>query len=628
MLLVIAPIGGVALLYTARRPLLAVVAMIVVEVTNLSGVLEHHGKVPVFQASLLLGVLAIAFALRDPYIRGRINRWTGICAALLAIYLATQTIAVIGSVDMTASIASLRRMTLDCVFVMLVLVLLQLTQRPWVAAAAVVIPFAVLSLLTIVDQFVFNGTMTFGGFSTVTTASGVEITTLRYGGPLPDSNFWGRHLVMALPLAAALLTRALRSRQRVAVAGWVAAVTVLLAGIYLTQSRGTFLAAGAGILVWFVASDRSIRRRGLTLLPLTAVLFALPGVGNRLLGALDDVTKAQVSVNVDPSVLGRLAAQQEAWMMFQQRPYFGFGPGTFPGEVINFAGRVSLAVREPTNAPHNLYAELAAESGVTGLLGWALLVMGFLIMAGLGTVARSHERVLGAAVCAAIVAWLVASIGLHLAYFRTFGVLLAFAGALAPAWPIPVQAVRRAVRAVAVWSVAGSVGLSAAWLYFVFNSAPAVTANQRVTLLPSGPVDGFYAYALDIRSRIELLPTFAVLLADPTSPVELTADPVRGVAMFSVTARDAETARDKIQAAVAHAEAELHSSIGYQQYVLAPVGSMRVAQSRSHSPLVPVVAAGIAGASTVVVGLLLFQVIPSRRASYPEVAVKPELASL
>lgn len=623
LLLVVAPFAGAGLLFAARRPLLAVFIMVVLEVTNTSGVLESHAKLPVFQASLLLGVLAVAFALRDPVMRSRLNAWTAIFAALLAVFLATQMIALIGSVDMAASRASMHRMVLDCVFVMVVLVLVQLTGRPWQVAGAIVAPLAVLSILTAVDQFVFNGTVSFGGFSTVTTASGEDITTLRFGGPLPDSNFWGRHLVMGLPLAAALSIHARRLRQPVVAASWLIAVGALLLGVYLTQSRGTFLAAGAAIAVWFIASDPIIRRRGLALLPLSLALFAVPGVGNRLVAALADVSQAPTNSGVDPSVLGRLAAQQEALMMFEQRPFFGFGPDTFPGQVTEFAGRVSIAVREPTNAPHNLYVEFAAQSGVMGLLGWGAVVLGFLtaIVLGIAANPRSRDRVLMAAVCAAIVAWSVASIGLHMAYFRTFGVVLALAGGITPAWPVPAEAIRRLVRAAGVWLVAGLIGAAASVAILAATATPAVEATQLMTLLPVGPTDGNYSYALDIRSRVEFLPTFAAMLDDARTEVEVTADPVRGLLTFTTTADDADVARDRIQLAIAQADSELHSAIGYQQYSLRSVSSMQLEPVKVHEPMAPFAASGLGAVTALAVALVAFRSTPRRSAPVPALAV-------
>ncbi len=610
IILLVAPIGGIGFIFAARRPLMALVILIVVEVTNVSGVLAPHTGIPVFPVSLLLGVFAVGFALRDPQARARLNVWTAVCAGILSVYVATQAVSAIGSVDMGLSKASVTRAALDCVFIVLVLALIQLTARPWVVAGAIVVPLAILCSLTIINELVFNGDMPFGGFATVARHSGkviTDIATHRYGGPLPDSNFWGRYLVMGLPLAAALLTRALRSRRRSEVAVWLLAVLLLLPGIFLTQSRGTFTAAGAAIVVWFLASERSVRRFGLAMLPLALVIFALPGVGNRLVGAFEDLSQKHTSYNADPSVVRRLAAGQEAWMMFHERPYFGFGPATFPTEVINFAGRVPTAVRDPTDAPHNLYAQFAGESGVVGLIGLAVLLLGFLALPMLRIIAqpRSKDRVLAAAACAAIAAWAMASIGLHLAYFRTLGLVLALAAGLAPTWPLAIAGLRRLRPVITVWLVAAAAGLSVSWLYLSTSSSPAVTATQQVTIIPVGPIDGWYAYALDIRSRVEMLPTIATIMDDPGSPVTVAADPVRGVLTFTTTSDTTDDAQREIRVAVAHADATLRKTIGYRQYSLIAVGSMNAIETQMRSKSATFVGAGIGVVTTLIAGLTL-----------------------
>lgn len=602
LLLIGAPIGTLAILLVARYPLVAVSIMVAIEFSNLSALLAPRTGLPVFPASLLLGLCAVGFALRDPVCRSRINGWTAVCAGLLTVYLATQAIATIGSIDTAESLANMQRQTIDCVFVMLVLILVQVTARPWTIAAVIVVTLASICALTIISWVVFGGAATFGGLSTVTTASGELVTTARYGGPLPDSNFWGRHLVMGLPMAAALVTHALRSARRRAAGIWIFALILLLCGIYLTQSRGTFLAAGVVIAVWFAAVGRGVQRWALLLIPLGAASFAVPGVGNRILAVFEDFTETETQVNVDPSVVQRVSAQQQAWLMFDERPLFGFGPATFPGQVINFADRTEFSPLDPTNAPHNIYAEFAAESGWLGLFGWAVVILGFLTVVILGIIAnpQGRERVLAAAVCAALVGWSVASIGLHMAYFRTFGVALALVGAFAPMWPVSADAVRTLVRGAAVWATAALLGGAAFWMFLSANSNTVVTARQSVTLVPVGPIDGWYAYALDVRSRGSLLPTFALLLDDPDSPVDVNADPVRGVLIFKTTADDVDQARDDIQIAAAHAEATLYSAIGYRQYSLRAVGSMRAVTAQQQSPLTTVLGAGIGVAVTVI----------------------------
>jgi O-antigen ligase len=615
LLLIAAPIGAIGMVVAARRPALALSIMVVIEFTNLSGLFAEKVGVPIFAPSLLMGLIAIGFALRDPQCRSRINGWTLMCAGFLAVYLATQAIATIGSVDVAVSIAGMQRNVVDCVFVMVVLILVQVTARPWMVAAVIVVTLASLCTLTIISWVVYGGTQTFGGLSTVTTASGEMITTLRYGGPLPDSNFWGRHLALGLPMAAALMTRSLRADRRATATGWGLALMLLLAGVYLTQSRGTFLAAGVAIAVWFLAVERSVRRWSLMLVPLGVAAFFVPGVGNRIVAAFEDLTQADAQTDIDPSVVGRLAAQEEAWMMFDERPYFGFGPATFPDQVINFAGRVATAAREPTDAPHNLYAELAAETGAFGMLGWAVVILGFLTAVLLAIIVnpRSRERILAAAVCAAIVAWSAASIGLHMAYFRTFGVVLALAGGLAPMFPPPSDAVRTLIRGFLTWCLAGLIGFVAFWIYLSANSSAAVTARQATTLEPVGPAYGSYAYALDVRSRLELLPTFGTLMEDPRSPVGIIADPVRGILTFTATAETVEQARDEIQVAVAEAETMMHSSIGYEQYALVTVGSMRVSDSPQRSPfdLISSVVLGVGAA--LIAGVLLQRASARRR---------------
>ena len=619
VLLLGAMIGGAGLMFAARRPLLALCTMVVIEITNVSGVLSPQGGIPFFQASMLLGVLAVGFALRDPEARSRLNAWTVICAGLLAIYLATQAVATVGSVDRTASFDGMHRFFLDCVFVMILLMLVQLTGRPWTVAAVVVLPLAVLSVLTVINELVYGGTVSFGGFSTVTIASGEMVTTLRYGGPLPDSNFWGRHLVMGLPFSSALLTRAMRARRRPDTVVWAGILLMVFAGVYLTQSRGTFLAAGAAVGVWFIASDRSIRRRGLLYSPLLLLVFAVPGIGNRLIVAFQDVMTADENANVDPSVLGRLGAQEAAWMMFKERPAFGYGPSTFPDLVISYAGRVPTAVLKPALAPHNLYAEFAATSGVNGLLGWAVVIFGFMGIAVLGIVAhpKSRDRIFAAAVLGAIVAWSAASVGLHLSYFRTFGLVLALVPAVAPEWPIPKTAIRTLLRAIGVWSAAVFAGAVVTWLALSATSVTAHTASQRLTLMPVGDLDGWYAYALDIRSRPELLSTFAELLQDPSSKTSIVADPVRGILTFSADEDTAEHARDEVQRAVGYADTMLHNSIGYQQYALQTVGSMDIVPANDRSPLATLSAAAMGALAAVLVGVMTPRILARRRRDPP-----------
>lgn len=595
-------IGGLGLVYAALRPVVALVVMVVIEVSNVSGVLESHGNVPVFQASVLMGLLAVVIGLRDPILRGRLNVWTAICAGLMAVLLVTQVVALLDTVELAASLSWVRRLAIDLLFLLVLLILTQMTARPWAVVTAMVAVLTALSALTIIDYAVFGGSTSFGGFSIVTTSSGELVTTPRYGGPLPDSNFWGRHLTMGLPLAAALLTRSIRSvkpHKKWAVSAVALSILCLLVGIYLTQSRGTFLSAGIAIAVWFIVSEPSVRRWGLASLPVAMALLFVPGVGNRLQDMFSQISRGQGNSHVDPSLLGRLAAQEQAAMMWAERPYFGFGPGTFSGQVAHFAGRVPTAVREPNNAPHNVYLQMLAESGVFGLIGWTVMVLGFLTVLGLRiiTLPRARDRVLAAGLIAAIVGYSVSSIALHLAYFRTFAIVLAVVPALAPAWPVSAATMRAFFRDAGVWLLGLAVGGGLFWGCLAASSTKVYRATQHVTVVPVQPIDGWYAYALDVRSRVEMLPTIAKVVQanQPTGDVD--ADPVRGLLTFVQKGDSPTQARDRVQLAIADGETRFHQASGRNQYTFEVIGSMQITlvRDRSSTALLGSLCVGLVG---------------------------------
>lgn len=577
------PVVMAATLYAICRPSVMLAVMIVVEVTNLSGVLTP-GRALVPRALLGLGLLTLAIALRDPMMRGRLNRGTLIGVGLVTCYLLTQTLAVVGSQAVDLSMVELRNSASDCLYLILILALAQISGKYWVAAAAFVLPLALLSFLTLINQVVFGGAASFGGFATVTEASGELVTTLRYGGPLPDSNFWGRQIVMGVPLAGALLVRAISSGQRRAAFGWAAAMFALLAGIYLTQSRGTFVATAVVLFVWVVASGPTARRRGLLILPLMGLMLLIPGIGNRLLAVFTDLSNHGLNHGVDPSIIGRMAAQQIAWSMFWDRPLFGFGPDTYIAIGIPwYGGTVRTPVLDFTNgpdAPHNLYAQLAGESGVVGLVGWVVLVGGFIVYLFIwitriaGSRKASSQRSLGAAVLAALVGWSAASIFLHLAFFRTLAIMLALAGALACSAVPDAERTFRVGRRVGVIVLSSALGLAAAASVLFASAIETHTASQRVTVLPTREMTMNYPYAFSIRTRDVLLSTNAAIMAADAPGVIAIADTVRGIITISVTQTDAEAARADLDDAVVHARNQLVSFGIASSFTLIEVGGI------------------------------------------------------
>lgn len=621
LMLVALPAAVAALLVIAQRPTASLVLIIVIEVTNVSGVLAPHARLPLFQASLGLGALAVALAARDAQLRRRLRGWPVVAALLLGCHLITQGLAALGSTNVPASLSYLERAVTDCAFLMIVLMLMLITGSVWTAAAAFVIPMAVMSVLTLLNQVVFGGANDFGGFATVTHALGEDITTLRYGGPLPDSNFWGRHLVMALPLAGALVVRARRNRVVWPVIGWSVTTAMLLAGIYLTQSRGTFLATLVAAAAWAVVSGRAGRKWGLIVAPILILAALLaPGIGNRLTSAVSEINNADVSAaTVDPSLLGRLAAQEMAARMFAERPVFGYGPAAFVDHVDEFADQLSTAVRpelpdrQPIEAPHNIYLGMASESGAVGVAGWLTMVAGFLMILLLRLIAdpRGPDRVLVAAVFAAIMAWSAASVMLHLAYFRTFGLVLMMAVALAPQWPAPADALRILLRRGAITVTAIVVGTGIGWSVLSAQRTTEIEASQRVVLMPQGEIDGYYAWALDLRGRPGVVSTVAKVLTPPGATV--IGDPVRGLLTYSASNADADRATSAVASAVSQARGLLQTDSGDQQFELTELEQISTRTEARYSRAAVLSAAGAGVASALATALSLSWLLHRRR---------------
>lgn len=600
------------------------VVMVVVEIANLSEVASAYTSAPLLKAGVAVATIALCVTLRDPAARARLNRWTVAGAVLIGIYVAGQAIAMVGSVDLAASSSVMYRSSVDLVYLFIILMFTQITGRPWAVAGAVAATLAALSLLTLAS-YLTGGVQTFGGLAQISAAQGELITTQRYSGPYNDSNFWGRVLVMGLPMAWALAYRARRAAQKRQALLWLLAGVAILIGVYLTQSRGTELSAGIAAVVWFIASGQP---KKLALVP-PAVLaaFAIPGIGDRMVALVNDVlggSGGQRSYDIDPSVLGREASQEMAWQMFQHRPAFGFGPGAFGAEVPYYTDRVKTAVNEGLVAPHNLYAQLLAETGMTGLLTWGIMVGGVLTIVALRIAAdpKSIERALAAATLTGIITWSAASVFLHLSYFRSFAIVLALACALGPPERVQPEVIRSMVRTTSLWAVAVVAGVAVAAGTMVTASTPAARASQKVAMMPVGPLDGWASYAMNVRAREAFLPTMVEIMYNDDAPAEIDSDSIRGIATFSVTAADAESAKRRLANALAVSRTRINDNIGPMQYTVETITGVELERTsvRSKSALLYAAAWGLVTMvlARLLAGRLATRFWPPTRASSPE----------
>jgi hypothetical protein len=159
---------------------------------------------------------------------------------------------------------------------------------------------------------------------------------------------------------------------------------LLLAALTASLSRGAWVGAACGALGMALALGRRARGWAIAALGLGTLGLAL-GVAGLLPGFLADrlasVTRYLAvfdagAVVVTPenfAVVERMAQMQAGWRMFLTHPLIGVGPGNYTLAYPSFAVGEWYASR---GHAHNYYINMAAESGVLGLLAYMALVAG------------------------------------------------------------------------------------------------------------------------------------------------------------------------------------------------------------------------------------------------------------
>ncbi len=570
------PAGTERLADTARRLLPAAAAatlclMIVLEYSGGFGVLDRFSPVSLFSGCL--AVAALVAVLRLLWAPVRVP-WAP--ALALVGFLLAETLSYAGSrLDPSVTGAALTQ-TLKLVLYAGVVCVLAAEWHAWQPLAwSIVAPMAAISALAVANQFVLGNAQSFLGFETVTDYLGVGVTTARHAGPLPDPNFWGRFLVVGVPLALALCQDAWTRARRGPAAVAAGAAALLVGGIYLTGSRGTFLAAGVALVVYAIAAGVRLIHL-VAALPAAGLLLLVPGVGSRLFTFGPENGMSQLAAG-DQSVAARLGTQEVAWSMVQDRPLTGVGPGGYFAAFGDYAATGGVQI-DRVIAPHNLYLGMLAQVGVVGLLAFGAVLLVGLACAGrtlwatrgMSTADCRRIRPYAAALLAGTLAWCAASVFLHLTYARVLVLLVVLAASLwqqARRLPrVRSTAVSRRGRRLGCGAVAGvllaaSAGVATTWL------APhGAEATRTAVVEPIQRTGGFGAYLNSLRTRSGIVPGYAVVIdaAAPT-PVDAQGSPDTGTVTVTTKA-------DRPEEATAH----LHEAIRSGTTALQRVGMDRV----------------------------------------------------
>lgn len=421
-----------------RRPVLGLVALVGLVYLHLSDVLIRHHDLPSLLQFLVLPLLVtIVVEWRRRPLEG-LAPWplTAVLATYALVFFASSAVAE------DPALADERAAAAAKGFVLYALVLLLARTPGRVRAGAWTLAAGGLMLGGIGLWQVATGDFgnDVGGLARVEHAQVYgNVLESRLAGPLGDPNFFAQILVMVVPVGLLLAWKERSGWLRAA--GFVAAATAAGA-VFYTYSRGGALALGAVVLGCLLAAR--LERRHLLAVAgvlLLGGLVLLSGDPGRRLTTLRQILPGQERVEkLDTSFENRILQAQVAWELFLDHPVLGVGAGNYTEHYYDYADRVGSSASEYERVggdhyPHDLYLELAAETGFPGLVAFGavvLLFVGRLRRAGTAYREAGDElsEALASALLIALGAYLVSSLFLHGHYQRYLWVVLGLSAAL------------------------------------------------------------------------------------------------------------------------------------------------------------------------------------------------------
>ena len=282
------------------------------------------------------------------------------------------------------------------------------------------------------------------------------LTLLQAGraqGAVGDPDFFAAMCLVFIPLGVVLASDARQKWVRLLMVG---ATVTLLAGTFLSLSRGAFLATMLlGIIFMATRPERLFRARREKAAALFIIALGMIGFFSRPFLREEVVTRAQSiyapKTQEEASGAGRTELWKGALRTARENPILGVGFGSFPiisQELILHTPNVNPLVfqkrREGDNfVAHNTYLGTAAELGFTGLF----LYLALIVSTGLSLLKTSRRALQGGAPFAGrvayalvlgLTAWVACMFFLNGESARTFWIVIGIALALPKLIPDPV----------------------------------------------------------------------------------------------------------------------------------------------------------------------------------------------
>jgi putative inorganic carbon (hco3(-)) transporter len=268
-----------------------------------------------------------------------------------------------------------------------------------------------------------------------------EVDDRRAYGPIGEANRYAQILLVLLPLGLFRFWHERSGKMRLFAGAMIA---MIFAGIVLTYSRGAFVAIVAmTLMILLLRLVNFTRVAAFAAVAALAVVVLAPAYVQRIasIGKTGEVAAGDSEADADTSARRRLTSMLAGLNAFMDHPVLGVGPGQYvPYYSVSYQLEPNILdphipirrLREDSRT-HNLYLEIAAETGVIGLVMFMAIVISVLypLYRRSRYFQETHPDFSTTAIglWLGIAGYLIAGIFLHLAYQRYYWFLLAIAGA-------------------------------------------------------------------------------------------------------------------------------------------------------------------------------------------------------
>lgn len=429
----VAFVAGLLLVWLViKKPDWGLAILVFVIYTRSSDIMERESGVPSFVLPLALLLLAVIVA-RWWFWGETIHNWEQ-AAILIGIYGFVGFISLFYAADPARSENALVQYAKDGLILMTVVFTLRRRASLHAAVWALVLAGLFMGTLTVYQQLTGTFENDYGGFAKAEVKNIVgQVSDFRVAGPVGATNFYAMILVVLVPLAWDRLWQEKSWTLRL-LSLWCLVVCVL--SIIFTFSRGGFLALClVGLFIMIHQSARP-RRILLAVALLALLLPVLPAnYTERLVTTLDLFSGDSNDARNETSFRGRTSEVVVAWRIFTDHPIWGVGLKNYKYYYQDYAQPLGWDKRREERSAHNLFLEIAAETGLVGLAAFGAIVGNAFY--GLRRAGRSltqqgryNEAGIAWALAVGLAGYLASSFFLHGAYPRYFWLLIGIALAL------------------------------------------------------------------------------------------------------------------------------------------------------------------------------------------------------